>query len=73
MLFTDYLLPVNLVGMLLLVALVGVIVLSRPEAEKSERRSNVRRKVSRPLVNVISTQTGSDVVAEAPQLPTGDS
>lgn len=73
MLFTGYLLPVNLVGMLLLVALVGVIVLSRPEAEKSERRSNVRRKVSRPLVNVISTQTGSDVVAEAPQLPTGES
>jgi len=73
MLFTDYLLPVNLVGMLLLVALIGVIVLSRPEAEKSERRSNVRRKVSRPLVNVISTQTGSDVMAETPQLPTGDS
>lgn len=73
MLFTGYLLPVNLVGMLLLVALVGVIVLSRPEAEKSERRNNVRRKVSRPLVNVISTQTGSDVGADAPQLPTGDS
>ncbi len=73
LLFTDYLLPVNLVGMLLLVALVGVIVLSRPEAEKSERRSNVRRKVSRPLINVISTQTGSDIVAETPQLPTGDS
>jgi NADH-quinone oxidoreductase subunit J len=73
MLFTGYLLPVNLVGMLLLVALVGVIVLSRPEAEKSERRNNVRRKVSRPLVNVISTQTGSDVSADAPQLPTGDS
>ena len=73
LLFTDYLLPVNLVGMLLLVALIGVIVLSRPETEKSERRSNVRRKVSRPLVNVISTQTGSDVVAETPQLPTGDS
>jgi NADH:ubiquinone oxidoreductase subunit 6 (subunit J) len=73
LLFTDYLLPVNLVGMLLLVALVGVITLSRQDVEKQERRVNVRRKVSRPLVNVISTQTGSDVVGEAPQLPTGDS
>jgi hypothetical protein len=73
MLFTDYLLPVNLVGMLLLVALVGVITLSRQDVEKQERRVNVRRKVSRPLVNVISTQTGSDVVADTPQLPTGDS
>lgn len=68
-LFTDYLLPVNLVGFLLLVALVGVIVLTRPEGlEKSERRSTRRRRVSRPLVSVIMQQTGSEVVEDTPRL-----
>jgi len=64
-LFTVYLLPVNLVGFLLLVALIGVIVLTRPAGLSGERRStiNQRRKVSRPLVSVISQQTGGDVVA----------
>lgn len=73
-LFTDYLLPVNLVGFLLLVALVGVIVLSRPEGENRERRSTRRRKVSRPLVSVIAQQTGTDVLTETPRLdqPSGD-
>ncbi|MEO1644983.1 MAG: DUF4397 domain-containing protein, partial [Chloroflexota bacterium] len=70
LLFIDYLLPVNLVGFLLLVALVGVIVLTRPEGIQSKRRSTVnrRRKVSRPLVSVISQQTGSDVVVDTPKL-----
>lgn len=65
-LFTRYLLPVNLVGFLLLVALIGAIVLTRPEGIKTERRStrNRRRKVSRPLVSVISQQTGSDVLSQ---------
>lgn len=61
MLFTDYVLPVQLVGLLLLVALIGVVVLTRPEGERRERRPARRRKVSRPLVNVISQQTGSDI------------
>lgn len=69
-LFTAYLLPVNVVGFLLLVALVGVIVLTRPEILAAPRRSSInrRRKVSRPLVSVISQQTGQDVVEEAPKL-----
>ncbi len=74
-LFTVNLLPVNLVGFLLLVALVGVIVLTRPETFATERRStrNRRRKVSRPLVSVISQQTGGDVVVEQPKLQDPDS
>lgn len=71
-LFTDYLLPVNLVGFLLLVALIGVIMLTRPEGLQKEGRSvrNRRRKVSRPLVSVISQQTGAST-AEQPRLDTG--
>lgn len=63
-LFIDYVLPVQLVGMLLLVALIGVIVLARPDAlrQAERRRVNQRRRVSRPLVSVISQQTGSDVL-----------
>lgn len=71
-LFTVYLLPVNLVGLLLLAALVGVIVISRPSGEKQERRANIRRRVSRPLVNVIAQQTGGDVVVDTPKLGPGD-
>lgn len=70
--FTDYLLPVNMVGFLLLVALVGVIVLSRPAGITTEQRRRsvryARRSVSRPLVSVISEQTGSDVVVDTPRL-----
>jgi NADH:ubiquinone oxidoreductase subunit 6 (subunit J) len=63
-LFIDYLLPVQLVGILLLVALIGVIVLARPDALAQQERSRVnrRRRVSRPLVSVLSQQTGSDVL-----------
>jgi len=70
LLFTTYLLPVNLVGFLLLVALIGVIVLARPQGVISKRRATVnrRRKVSRPLVSVISQQTGRDVVTDRPRL-----
>jgi hypothetical protein len=73
-LFTINLLPVNLVGFLLLVALIGVIVLTRPKLFFNERRStrNRRRKVSRPLVSVISQQTGGDVVVEQPKLQDPD-
>lgn len=74
-LFTTFLLPVNLVGFLLLVALIGVIVLTRPAGLRGERRATVnrRRKVSRPLVNVISQQTGRDVVEDVPRLQEPDS
>lgn len=69
-LFVAYLLPVNLVGFLLLVALIGVIVLTRPEGTATTRRSTInrRRKVSRPLTSVISQQTGRDVVEDTPML-----
>lgn len=73
-LFTAYLLPVNLVGFLLLVGLIGVIVLTRPEALSPEHRRstrNRRRKVSRPLANVISQQTGRDVIVDTPKLDDG--
>jgi NADH-quinone oxidoreductase subunit J len=72
-LFTDYLLPVNIVGILLLVALVGVIVLTRPDGEKQDRRVVRRRKVSRPLVSVISSQTGGEVTEDTPKLPSPQS
>lgn len=64
-LFIDYLLPVQLVGILLLVALIGVIVLARPDAlaQAERRRVNRRRRVSRPLVSVLSQQTGADVLS----------
>jgi len=63
-LFIDYVLPVQLVGILLLVALIGVIVLARPDAlaQAKRQRVNRRRRVNRPLVSVISQQTGSDVL-----------
>lgn len=64
-LFIDYVLPVMLVGMLLLVALIGVIVLARPDAlaQAERRRINRRRRVNRPLVSVISQQTGSNALS----------
>lgn len=67
-LFTDYVLPVNMVGLLLLVALIGVVVLTRPEGPVRETRKTLRRRVSRPLVSVISQQTGRDVVVDTPRL-----
>jgi len=72
MLFTDYLLPFQLLGLLLLAAMVGAIVLTHREVERAKGRVGGRRRVSRPLVNVIAAQVGHDVVttAETPaQLP----
>jgi len=54
--------------MLLLVGLVGVVILSRPDGEKREPRQRRRRKVSRPLINVITQQTGRDILEGKPQL-----
>ena len=64
-LYIEYVLPVMLVGMLLLVALIGVIVLARPDAlaQAERRRINRRRRVNRPLVSVISQQTGANVLS----------
>jgi NADH:ubiquinone oxidoreductase subunit 6 (subunit J) len=71
-LFTDYLLPFQLLAVLLLASMVGVIVLTHRETSK-ERRQLGRRRVSRPLTNVIASQVGHDVTepdaGEPAQLP----
>jgi hypothetical protein len=76
LLFTRYLLPVELVAILLLVSMIGAVVLAHREDLVSKRRLQVRRKVSRPLTRVIAAQTGVDMEAsgaadEQPKL-TGD-
>jgi NADH-quinone oxidoreductase subunit J len=73
MLFTDFLLPFQLLGLLLLAAMVGAIVLTHRELDRAKGRGiGQRRVVSRPLVNVIAAQVGHEVVTptdEAAQLP----
>ncbi|MBE0690363.1 MAG: NADH-quinone oxidoreductase subunit J [Anaerolineae bacterium] len=70
LLFIDYMLPFQLLAMLLLAAMVGVIALTRHHLPGSKERAHVRRKVSRPLTNVISGQVGHEVAEEVPsQLP----
>lgn len=59
-LFTDFLLPFQVLAVLLLASMVGVIVLTHRETTK-ERRQMGRRRVSRPLTNVIAAQVGHDV------------
>lgn len=74
-LFTSYVLPFQLLGVLLLAALVGAIVLTHRERKKFPQRGG-RRVVSRPLVNVITSQVGHDVSGSdgVPELqePAGD-
>jgi NADH:ubiquinone oxidoreductase subunit 6 (subunit J) len=62
LLFTRYLLPFELVSVLLLVAIIGAIVLTQREHVPAIRKRDIRRKVSRPLASVIAAQTGQDVV-----------
>lgn len=61
LLFIDYLLPFQLLALLLLAAMVGVIALTHRQIVPSAQRLGVRRRVSRPLVNVIAAQVGHDV------------
>ncbi|MBP6297956.1 MAG: NADH-quinone oxidoreductase subunit J [Anaerolineae bacterium] len=68
-LFTDYLLPFQLVAMLLLAAMVGVIVITYRGEHVPKPSRTTRRKVSRPLTSVIASQTGADLTSGAPQLP----
>ncbi len=63
-LFTTYMLPFQLLALLLLAAMVGVIVLTHRETEKVGAKVGGRRRVSRPLVNVIAAQTGTDVTED---------
>ncbi|HEX2621750.1 MAG TPA: NADH-quinone oxidoreductase subunit J [Phototrophicaceae bacterium] len=71
LLFINYLLPFQLVAVLLLSAMVGVIVLTQQKEHVPKPSRALRRKVSRPLTSVIAAQTGSDLTA-APRLPEPD-
>lgn len=68
MLFIEYLLPFQLVAILLLAAMVGVIVLTQQKEHVPKPSRALRRKVNRPLTSVIAAQTGSDL-STAPRLP----
>ncbi|MDX1994242.1 MAG: NADH-quinone oxidoreductase subunit J [bacterium] len=70
LLFIDYVLPFEIVAVLLLAAMVGAIVLTQRGTVKPKPGRPLRRKVSRPLTSVIASQTGQDVtnVPELPQL-----
>ncbi len=68
-LFAGYLLPFQLVAMLLLAAMVGVIVITYRGEHVPKPSRTLRRKVSRPLTSVIANQTGAELTSGAPQLP----
>ncbi|MBI5666686.1 MAG: NADH-quinone oxidoreductase subunit J [Chloroflexi bacterium] len=71
LLFTRYMLPVQLLAVLLLVAMIGAIVLTHKETFQPRRR-DVRRRVAQPLTTAISAQVGQDVLQpgeETPRLP----
>ena len=63
-LFTKYVLPLEMVAMLLLASMVGAIVLTQRTAPKAKPGRPTRRKVSRPLTSVIAEQTGHSLEAE---------
>lgn len=74
-LFVEYLLPFQLLAVLLLAAMVGAILLTHRELGKVEGRITGRRRVSRPLTNVIAAQVGHDVTdapGSAPVAPASD-
>ena len=63
LLFSRYMLPMQMVAVLLLVAMVGAIVLThRPKVATELSRARLgRRRVSRPLTSVIAAQVGHDI------------
>jgi len=63
-LFVRYVLAFEMVAMLLLAAMVGAIVITQRADIKPKPGRPTRRKVSRPLTSVISSQTGHDVSEE---------
>lgn len=72
LLFSRYMLPMQAVAILLLVAMVGAIVLThKPSPSAALARARMgRRRVSRPLTSVIAAQVGHDVTrSSAPELP----
>ncbi len=68
-LFTNYMLVFQLLAVLLLAAMVGAIVLTHRQVASATRRVTGRRRVSRPLVNVISSQVGHDVTTSGEPVP----
>ncbi|MDX2078296.1 MAG: NADH-quinone oxidoreductase subunit J [bacterium] len=70
LLFIDYLLPFQMVGILLLTSMAGAIVVAQRTISKPKPGRPTRRKVSRPLTSVITSQTGTDVTLgeDVPQL-----
>lgn len=68
-LFTNYMLVFQLLAVLLLAAMVGAIVLVHRQGQPSTRRTGGRRRVSRPLVNVIASQVGHDVTTSGDAVP----
>lgn len=70
LLFIEYMLPFQLVGILLLTSMVGAIVVAQRTISKPKPGRPTRRKVSRPLTSVITSQTGTDVMVDdtVPQL-----
>ncbi|GAB4519616.1 MAG: hypothetical protein OHK0046_28760 [Anaerolineae bacterium] len=67
-LFIEYVLPFQMVAVLLLAAMVGAIVLTQRGDLKPKPGRPTRRKVSRPLTSVIASQTGHNVY-EQPEAP----
>ncbi len=65
-LFVDYVLPLQMVALLLLASMVGAIVLTQRAGVKPKPGRPLRRRVSRPLTSVIASQTGHHVTEEAP-------
>ena len=67
-LFVDYMLPMQMVALLLLASMVGAIVLTQRAGVKPKPGRPLRRRVSRPLTSVIATQTGQSVTETPPRL-----
>jgi NADH-quinone oxidoreductase subunit J len=69
-LLTTFMLPLQVVGLLLLASLIGVITLAQRMARPRAKMGG-RRVVSRPLTSVISAQVGQEVTETepAPRLP----
>jgi len=65
-------LPMQLLALLLLVAMVGAIVLTHHQWDKVRDKVGVRRRVSRPLAQVIAAQVGDAEGVDAPQLHSGE-
>ncbi len=68
-LFTTYMLPFQMIALLLLVAMIGAVVLTHKEPATAPRRRDIRRKVSRPLTSVIAAQTGTDIMKSEAETP----